>query len=50
MQNLSKLMFLCLKIDEFLVFVTDFHRSVSLAAAPQLLWQELLFFIFGSTY
>jgi len=47
---LSKLIFLCLKIDEFLAFVTDFHRSVSLAAAPQLLWQELLSFIFGSTY
>jgi len=43
-------MYLCLKIDEFLAFVTDFHWSVSLAAAHQLLWQELLSFIFGSTY
>jgi len=47
---LFKLMYLCLKIDEFLAFVTDFHWSVSLAAAHQLLWQELLSFIFGSTY
>jgi len=43
-------MYLCLKIDEFLTLVTDFRRSVSLAAAPQLFWQELLSFIFGSTY
>jgi len=38
-------MFLCLKIDEFLVFVTDFHQSVSLAVARQLLWQELFSFM-----
>jgi len=25
------------EINEFLVFVTDFHRSVPLAGAPQLL-------------
>jgi len=36
-----------LKIDKFLVFVTGFHRSISLAAALQLLWQELLSFILG---
>jgi len=38
------------KIDYFLVSVADLHWSVSLAAAPQLLRQELLSFIFGSTY
>jgi len=31
-------------------FVTGFYRSVSHAAAPQLLWQELFSFIFGSIY
>jgi len=41
---------LSLKIDYFLDSVTNLHRGVSLAAAPQLLWQELLSFIFGSTY
>jgi len=50
MQNLFKLIYLCLKIDEFLAFVTGFYRSVSSAVAPELLWQELLSFNFGSTY
>jgi len=35
---------------QILFFVTGLYRSVSPAAAPQLLWQELLSFIFGSTY
>jgi len=50
MQNLFKLIYFYLKIDKFLAFVTGFYRSVSPAAAPQLFWQELLSFIFGSTY
>jgi len=47
MHNLFKLIYLCSKIDEFLAFVTGFYWSVSPAAAPQLLWQELFFFILG---
>jgi len=50
MQNLFKLIYFYLKIDTFLIFVTGLYRNVSPAAAPQLLCQELLSFIFGSTY
>jgi len=39
-----------LKINKFWFFSADFRRNVSLAAAPRLLWQELLSFNFGSTY
>jgi len=39
-----------LKINKFWFFSENFRKNVSLAAAPRLLWQELLSFYFGSTY
>jgi len=39
-----------LKVDKNSVFVVDFHQSISLTAAPRLLRQELLSFVFQSIY